>query len=119
VEVHSVRSSETQAKRTKAAGARPLIDIATVAEWLGVGERHVRRLISERRIPYVKWGHYVRFDSAQIDEWLRTNEVPPMRALSRELVKGGSHDRRPSLAPTLESAMDDGDESEHAPKVAE
>jgi len=111
-----VRSSETP-KRTKAAGARPLIDIATVAEWLGVGERHVRRLVSERRIPYVKWGHYVRFDSGKIDEWLRTNEIPPKRALGREFARGESHDRRPSLAPTLETAMDD--EFEHAPKVGE
>jgi excisionase family DNA binding protein len=110
-----VRSSESQAMRTKAAGTRPLIDIATVAEWLGVGERHVRRLVSERRIPYVKWGHYVRFDPAHIDEWLRANEVPPTRALSREIVRGGVLDRRPRLAPTLESVMD----ASSTPKVGE
>ncbi len=31
--------------------ARPLIDLPTVALWLGVSERHVRRLVAERRIP--------------------------------------------------------------------
>ena len=31
-----------------------LIDIAAVAERLGVQVRHVRRLVYERRIPYVK-----------------------------------------------------------------
>ena len=34
-----------------------LLDIAGVAEHLGVSERHVRRLVAERRIPFIKWGH--------------------------------------------------------------
>jgi len=34
-----------------------LLDIAGVAEHLAVSERHIRRLVAERRIPYVKWGH--------------------------------------------------------------
>ncbi len=37
--------------------------------WLstwGVAERHVRRLVAERRIPFVKWGHLLRFDPGEI-----------------------------------------------------
>jgi hypothetical protein len=30
---------------------RPLMDLPTVAEYLGVGERHIRRLVQERRAP--------------------------------------------------------------------
>lgn len=41
-----------------------------MAELLAVPERHVRRLVHERRIPYVKWGHLVRFDPDEIAAWL-------------------------------------------------
>jgi excisionase family DNA binding protein len=34
----------------------PLLDIAAVARLLGVSIRHVRRLVLEGRIPYIKWG---------------------------------------------------------------
>lgn len=47
-----------------------LVDIATVAKLLGVGERYVRRMVAERRVPTVKIGHYVRFDLADIREWV-------------------------------------------------
>ena len=34
-----------------------LVDITTIAAHLDVSVRHVRRLVAERRIPYVKWGN--------------------------------------------------------------
>ena len=33
-----------------------LWDIKAVAHRLGVQVRHIRRLVAERRIPYLKWG---------------------------------------------------------------
>ncbi|MEA2702500.1 MAG: hypothetical protein QOD63_445 [Actinomycetota bacterium] len=53
----------------------PLMDLAAVAERLGVNQRHVRRLVAERRIPFVKWGHLLRFDAAEIEEWLDVARV--------------------------------------------
>ena len=50
--------------------ARPLVPIDAVAERLGVTVRHVRRLVDERRIPYLTWGELLRFDPAEIDAWL-------------------------------------------------
>lgn len=47
-----------------------LWDIETVAGRLGVQVRHVRRLVSERRIPFIKWGRLLRFDPAEIEAWL-------------------------------------------------
>lgn len=47
-----------------------LLNITELAEHLGVDVRHTRRLVHERRIPYIKWGHLIRFDPAEIDEWL-------------------------------------------------
>lgn len=47
-----------------------LLDITTLAEHLGVNARHIRRLVAERRIPFIKWGHLIRFDPAEIREWI-------------------------------------------------
>ena len=47
-----------------------LMDLPAVAERLGVNHRHVRRLVAERRIPFLKWGHLLRFDPHEIEVWL-------------------------------------------------
>ena len=52
------------------------MDLLTVAEQLGVNERHIRRLVYERGIPFVKWGHLLRFDPDEIDAWLDAARVP-------------------------------------------
>ncbi len=49
---------------------KPLIDSPALAEHLGTTERHVRRLVHERRIPFIKVGRLVRFDPDEIDRWL-------------------------------------------------
>ncbi|MCA1671120.1 MAG: helix-turn-helix domain-containing protein, partial [Actinobacteria bacterium] len=67
---HTV-STTTQADRL------PLMDLPAVAVRLGVNERHVRRLVAERRIPFLKWGHLLRFDPVEIDAWLNTTRVRP------------------------------------------
>ena len=53
-----------------------LVDIETVAKLLGVGERYVRRIVAERRVPVVKIGHYVRFDLADIRKWVEDQRRP-------------------------------------------
>ena len=47
-----------------------LLNTDDIAEHLGVEPRHVRRLVQERRIPFIKWGHYFRFDPAEVARWL-------------------------------------------------
>jgi excisionase family DNA binding protein len=54
-----------------------LLDIGAVAERLCVTERHVRRLVAERRIPYVKVGRFVRFDPVDLADWITAARVPP------------------------------------------
>jgi excisionase family DNA binding protein len=46
--------------------AYTLLTVDDVAEHLGVNVRHVRRLVQERRLPYVKWGRLLRFDPVDI-----------------------------------------------------
>ena len=60
-----------------------LLDIAGLAEHLGVEVRHVRRLVHERRVPYIKWGHLLRFDPAEIEAWLEAHRHEPRYPLDR------------------------------------
>jgi excisionase family DNA binding protein len=55
-----------------------LLDIPALAERLGVGERHIRRLVFEKRIPYIKWGHLIRFDPDDLQQWLAAARVDPV-----------------------------------------
>jgi len=43
-----------------------LLTIDQLAEQLGITTRHVRRLVAERRVPYVKVGWLVRFDPDEV-----------------------------------------------------
>ena len=54
-----------------------LWNLETVAKRLGVSTRHVRRLVQERRIPYIKWGRPLRFDPVEIEAWLDERRRPP------------------------------------------
>lgn len=56
-----------------------LLDVNGLAEHLGVEVRHIRRLVHERRVPYIKWGHLVRFDPAEINDWLAGCRREPRR----------------------------------------
>ncbi len=48
----------------------PLLTYQQLAGWLNDSVRHLRRLVVEPRIPYHKVGHFVRFDEAEITDWL-------------------------------------------------
>jgi len=54
-----------------------LLTIAVVAQVLGVDIRHDRRLVHEKRIPYIEWGHLLRFDPTDIAAWLDTYRRNP------------------------------------------
>ncbi len=56
--------------------SRGLIDVAALAERLGVTQRFVRRLTAEDRVPFLKIGKFVRFDPREIDEWVNGQRRP-------------------------------------------
>lgn len=60
----------TQPSRT-APGS--LLDYQELAARLNDSVRHLRRLVHEDRIPYVKVGHFIRFDPDEISQWLNAN----------------------------------------------
>ncbi len=47
-----------------------LLTIDQLAERLGITVRHVRRLVAEKRVPYLKVGKLVRFNPDEIKQWL-------------------------------------------------
>ncbi len=57
----------------------PLLTVAQAGEYLGTGERFIRRLIAERRIAYVKIGKYVRLERATLDALVDSGRVPSQR----------------------------------------
>ena len=53
-----------------------LLDINEAADRLGTTERHIRALIADRKIAYIKVGGLVRFDPSALDAWIKANTVP-------------------------------------------
>ena len=53
----------------------PLISVEQLADELGVSVRYVRRVVAERRIPYVKVGHLIRFQRDEVQRWVDANRV--------------------------------------------
>ena len=53
-----------------------LLTIEQAAEYLGTGERFVRRLIAQRRIPFVKLGRHVRLERSTLDAFIDAGRIP-------------------------------------------
>lgn len=60
-------------------GLRPrdeLLTIGQAGEYIGTGERFVRRLVSERQISYVKIGKFIRLQRSALDAFIEAGRVP-------------------------------------------
>jgi excisionase family DNA binding protein len=59
---------------------RPLLNYQGAAEYLGLKESHVRRMVAEGRLPHSKLGRTpqspVRFDPDELDQWITSTNVP-------------------------------------------
>jgi excisionase family DNA binding protein len=53
----------------------PLLTVAQAGDYLGTGERFIRRLIAQRRITYVKLGRYVRLQRSTLDAFIEAGRV--------------------------------------------
>lgn len=74
---HPARRATVHGEQPRSATTLPqLLTIATLAECLGITERHVRRLVAERRIPFLKLGHFVRFDPDDVARWMDEKRIP-------------------------------------------
>ncbi|MDH4076753.1 MAG: helix-turn-helix domain-containing protein [Acidimicrobiia bacterium] len=52
-----------------------MLDVSGAADWLGVDERFIRRLVAERRVTYYKVGRHLRFDATDLDAFLEAGRV--------------------------------------------
>ena len=59
---------------------QPLLDVFGAATHLGCSERFIRRLVQERRVPFVKLGGTkVRFLVSDLDRWVAGQRVEARR----------------------------------------
>lgn len=54
-----------------------LLTVDQAAEYLGTKPRFIRRLVAEKRIPYVKLGAHLRLDSDDLDRFVDAGRVHP------------------------------------------
>ena len=57
---------------------RRLLSIDEMSEYLGLAPTTLYKMVNQRRIPFVKVGRLLRFDSRLIDGWLAGHTVMPM-----------------------------------------
>ncbi len=69
----------TRAARGQDLDRDPLLTVAQAGEYLGTGERFIRRLITERRISFVKIGKYVRLERSTLDAFVDAGRVHSQR----------------------------------------
>ncbi|MGI8662534.1 MAG: helix-turn-helix domain-containing protein [Acidimicrobiales bacterium] len=68
---------------------RRFTGVVGLAAYLDISERHVRRLVLQRRVPHHKLGSLLRFDLDEIDRWMLDSEPAEerTRAAGRVLLQ--------------------------------
>ena len=55
-----------------------IISIQEAADYTGLSVQTLYKMVSQRRIPFVKMGRLTKFDVALLDAWIKQNTVMPM-----------------------------------------
>ena len=55
-----------------------ILNIKGAAAYTGLAVDTLYKMVSQRRIPYVKLGGKLGFDLALLDQWIKQNTVMPM-----------------------------------------
>lgn len=58
---------------------RPLLTVSMAGTYTGLGERYIRRLRAERRIPCVRIGGRILFDPDDLDTFIESHRQPAAR----------------------------------------
>jgi excisionase family DNA binding protein len=48
-----------------------MLTLNELCDWLNITERHARKLVERKAIPYRKVGHLLRFPEAEVELWCR------------------------------------------------
>jgi excisionase family DNA binding protein len=63
---------------TNLRASEALLTVSQAAERLNIREGHLRRLLFERRIPFIKVGRLVRIRESALRAYVEDNTVEPM-----------------------------------------
>jgi len=66
-----------------------LLDVEGAAEYLSVTPRFIRRLVAERRVPFVKLGRHLRFDPSDLDRLINAGRIDAVG--SRRVPEGARY----------------------------
>jgi len=55
-----------------------LLTIQQAANHTGLSTHTLYKMVSQRRVPFVKLGGALRFNPEQLDQWIKQNTVMPM-----------------------------------------
>ena len=53
------------------------LDVVGAAAYLSISTSYLSKLVSRKRIPFLKLGRCVRFDRTQLDRWASRRQVLP------------------------------------------
>ena len=48
-----------------------LLSIIEAAEWLGLSQSYLYKLVESAQIPHIRFGRAIRFDIKELEEWLK------------------------------------------------
>jgi excisionase family DNA binding protein len=57
-----------------------LMSIEQVSQYVDLSVHTVYRMVSQRRIPFVKLGRLVKFDHYEIDKWITSKSIKVCRS---------------------------------------
>ena len=75
----TIQEGSTRRSATPVNSSGDLLTVEQAADYLNITEHFVRRLIRERRIPFLKVGRLVRLRRADIDAYLAGCAWPAVR----------------------------------------
>lgn len=75
----TARTHHPRRSATPASSSGDLLTVGQAADYLNITEHFARRLIRERRIPFVKVGRLVRLRRTDIDAYLVGQLVPAVQ----------------------------------------
>lgn len=75
----TIQEGSARRSATPVTSTGDLLTVEQAADYLNITEHFVRRLIRERRIPFLKVGRLVRLRRTDIDDYLAGRLVPAVR----------------------------------------
>jgi excisionase family DNA binding protein len=77
---HGARQRTIRHRLSRNGMSSTYLSVPETAEYLNTSVRFIRRLISERRIPFHKFGSHVRLSIEDLEQYAKSGRVEPVTA---------------------------------------